>query len=161
MPSGARRKRVWARNDVDLTATNTGTVLRPLTNYRFDAGITAGPVGATIAAVRLSFGTEVTVAGTGTSLTLIVAGLVTEEQTTAEVTRPLARQHGDWFIWDVESHDTAIGARGDRSGADALFNKSMRKVEELQDDFVLVFQVFEATGSINVKGYCSTLLLLP
>lgn len=88
---------------------------------------------------------------------LTVGGIITGEQDDLEIDAPNANPHEDWFIFQFLSAGNDM-----HSGNNALQIKSMRKIEEIGDDFVVVFESLGTgtPGSVTGIGWISTLLLL-
>ena len=164
-PVAARRKRVWAdrRFIMDFTAAALQSQ-DLLDDFRNNGGSTQG---VTIAAVRLQALWLSGVVVLGPASVLSVGLMINEAGPGGSISiSPVGRPYVDWMInFDVFlSPQGSAGASGVPYGQTfELYNKSMRKCEEIND--TLVFNALEqaSVGSdpTQLSVHTRTLLLLP
>ncbi len=145
----ARRKRIWARNQEEQVFPGD-QAFSLLAGFRAVAN-SDQPVGSTIARIR---GTAQVAYGaiTGASATIgVTVGIIIETrgQAPADLPRPVADAHEDWMFWKwFPLTQQAFGTPdGQDTYAFEFDTKAMRKMEELQQDCWLVFDVDGPAGA--------------
>jgi len=160
--SRSRPNYQWARTTLQLGGNNnittTGVPFDLLTEFKTDAGLNMGVLGATVSRVHMSGAWEITSAPTLLSGALAIGIIKTSGLGGAEVPRPLDDQHADWMWWSVYYCDNAVGSRITLDGPDRSIDvKSKRRLDELEDQLWLVLQL-STNGSMTGLWDTSTLL---
>jgi len=160
-----RRKRVWARDFSELNAiTDAGTAVQLSTDFETAMGTAHLPVGLTIGGIMLDFVASRVAAGADPESFLQIGVICTDEDTAAQVPRPLTDQHADWMWWQMIGFP-APGADSVTSTFQAMGGplrvRSKRKCTELGTDLWLVAQASDAVGTYDFLVNASTLMLLP
>jgi len=158
----ARRKRVWARSGAQQVGiTNSApSRARPLVDFRtaaFGDPLVGGPIGVTIGGARLSLMTFATAIVDATSR-LHVGLRVSAEDNLGEIDGPSTNPHDDWLFFST-LHVRTINTEVYLNGGQDYVIRSMRKMEEVGEDLVLVAQA--TTGTFTMSWSLSVLLLLP
>lgn len=159
-----RRKRVWARQGINSVAVTVGAPaqINLLGSLQSALG-GATPLGATVGPVILS-GLQCRTSSLVEVTPRIVLGVTVASVDIEAVDQDpaVAHQHLDWMLWSAFPAPSSAGVNlviGD--GPDGSFRTaSMRKLEEVQQTLWLVAGTPD-TGTFNVRGYASTLVILP
>jgi hypothetical protein len=151
------RKRVWARTaGVQAGVTGTGTRVLPLSSFITQYG--ADPIGCTVVRFRAHW-QAFTTAQVNIQPTIFVGLGVFQESADLDDVLPQLEFHADWMHWD------RVPAAIDRSSATFVINdlvdvRAMRKMEELGDNLMFVFQP-DSGDTWTIRWGMSTLLLMP
>jgi len=160
--SRSRPNYQWARltqqNIANINITTSGVPFDLVEEFRDDAGLNMGVLGATVSRIHFSGAFEsATVPGSILSQCLAMGVIKTSGLSGAEVPRPLDDQHADWLWWSTYYCDATVGSRLELSGPDrAIDMKSKRRLDELEDTVWLVLQT--VGGTLNGSFTTSTLL---
>lgn len=161
---GARRKLVWARFILPATTVNLQTAQAPFRAdllSAFEASLGAQLIGTTIMRIRgvvrfgpSSAGNPIAVLAMRIADVTELAGASTASQ------NPTTNQTADWMAW--LPCPTEVQAERDSSGVYAIDVKARRKLEELDQSFLLFVggdSAAAATASMSLN--LSMLLALP
>jgi len=159
--SRSRPNYQWARTVENLPAntniTSTGVPFDLLDEFKTDAGLNMGVLGATVTRIHFSGRWEVTTAPGTASGQLTIGIIKTSGLGGAEVPRPIDDQHADWLWWSTYFCDSAVGSSITLDGVDrALDVKSKRRLDELEDQLWMVLQI---TGGAIVGAWSTSTLL--
>lgn len=158
-----RRKRIWARTSINSVAITNAAPQQTdlLDSLKLSLG-GATPLGATVGPVILS-GLQTRTSALVEVTPRIVLGVRVGSQAIEAVDQdPALQTMLDWMLWSgfpASSTATTNLVIGD--GPDGSYrSSSMRKLEEVQETLWLCFGTLD-TGTFNVRGWASTLVILP
>lgn len=158
-----RRKRIWARQGINSTAVTTAAPFQQdlLSTLKLSLG-GAWPLGVTVGPIVLSGLQTRTSALVEVTPRIVIGVRVGAVNIEAVDQDPAADTMLDWMMWSAFPASSAATTNlviGD--GPDGSFRtSSMRKLEEVNDSLWLVVGTPD-TGTFNVRGYASTLVILP
>ncbi len=157
-----RRKLVWATKNVSLTQTAAGNVTN--TDLLTDLKVAGASIlGATIMRTHLVLSVSTTVAAGNDFYFALIVGessdLVSNAASTALTLDPLTSPELDWMWWE---HPVAAPVF-DQGGTNIITRdiKSKRKIQELNQTYILSLKGGVAAGNVTTQVVTRTLLALP
>ena len=146
-----------------MTPTAAGVAQDLAGDFATEYGTTHLPVGSTIGGIMLDFG-MVQLDTRASSTDGVALGIIcVDEDTVAEVARPLPNEHSDWMWYQwLPAPGPAAGAQFSTAAAlgGPIRIRSQRKCEELGSHLYLVAQT-DGLTTYDFHVFTSTLVLLP
>lgn len=160
-----RRKRSWARDEVDLSAiTEAGIATDLAAAWVADYGTNSLPPGITVGGVLLDLAVTRQGASVVENAGLHMGIIATNETTEAQVPRPLTDLHADWMWWEMIAlpslNDDVVTSSWETRGG-PISIKARRRLDEIGMRLWVVFQASNASGDYSVRYTSSALMILP
>jgi hypothetical protein len=159
--SRPRRKRVWVSHNEQIPS-GTSAGFDCLADFRTRTGITAGPMGITIARIRGQVQFLVASPVTLDEGSGVYVGILKESrlETTLTIDKPLTNPYLDYMYrtWVPASHYNPTNSTVANSyiWSHEFDVKSMRKIDEVDETLWLTY---EASGGITVKAFYNLQIL--
>lgn len=163
-PRSARRKLIWVHStDTDLATTTNGQ-FDVLSDFRTVMGLTANVPGITIARIRATLQYVYDPLVPATSLSGLMVGFRVDTLGSTPA-RPASQPNADWMYrkWFSDSQPGQVidPAAGPAMSAAEIDVKSMRKLEEVQQTLLFLWERTSTPNLDELTLVCSTLVMLP
>ena len=158
----ARRKRIWARQPFLLSGivNDTGPQQLDLMGALKLSGAGVSPLGWTCGPVFLS-GLQVRRTASASVNSTVVLGVRVGSNLIEAIDHdPSDLPMLDWMLWGAFAAPDGVGAQF-YGGDPPASSQSMRKLEEVNDNLWLVAGTHAITGTFEVSGWSSVLVILP
>jgi len=155
-----RRKLVWGRytQTPSLVIPATTSALIPLLST-FQTQLGSDMIGCTVRRIRANLSLRGGVAGNSVRATMGIG--VFPNNSTAAIIGPQANQHLDWMFWRLFYYEPPVATEFATLNGLDIDVKAQRKVEELQDELILIITNNHPTDGLAYALGASTLVALP